>query len=62
MSSLWKRLSPGDVLAQRRDPVDAETRGKAEAIVNDVKRNGEQALVATAIKLGDIKVLLIVLA
>jgi len=53
---LLKRLSPADVSAQRRDPVDAETRISAEKIVLDVKTNGQSALLSHATRLGDIKV------
>jgi len=49
-------VSPAAVLAQRRDPVDAATRAAASTILDDVRTNGEKALIAQAIRLGDIKV------
>ncbi len=54
MSLTWPRLSPSEVPALRRDPVDAETLVAAAAIVQDVRQRGEPALREHAERLGDV--------
>ncbi|MCC7381170.1 MAG: histidinol dehydrogenase [Deltaproteobacteria bacterium] len=50
-----RRLPPDEALAQRRDPVDAETLRRAGAIVDDVRARGEVALREHARRLGDLE-------
>ena len=54
--ALLRRVTVEELISQRRDPVDAETRLKAEAIVNAVRAGGEEALLAAALKFGDLQV------
>lgn len=49
-----RRLTPDQVPALRRDPVDASTLDAARAIVDDVRDNGLDALRAHAERLGDL--------
>ena len=41
MHSLLRQPSPEEVLSTRREPVSAETRAQAEAIVNNVRLGGD---------------------
>jgi phosphoribosyl-ATP pyrophosphohydrolase/phosphoribosyl-AMP cyclohydrolase/histidinol dehydrogenase len=52
----FRRVIPSDVTKQSLDPVDAETRAQAGAIVSEVRDGGDAALTSIAIKFGDIKV------
>lgn len=54
MSAL-RILQAADVGESRREPVNAETLAAASEIVEDVKRNGEGALRAHAVRLGDLE-------
>jgi histidinol dehydrogenase len=49
-SSLLRRVTPDQVPALRRDPVDAETLAAAAQIVDDVRRRGEVALREYAVR------------
>lgn len=50
-----KILSPSDVQSMHFDPVDPLARTQAAQILKDVKENGLEGLLATAVRLGDIK-------
>jgi phosphoribosyl-ATP pyrophosphohydrolase/phosphoribosyl-AMP cyclohydrolase/histidinol dehydrogenase len=52
---LLRRLSPNDLLSRRRGGLDATTLAAAAAIVDDVRAHGEPALLAHALRLGDLK-------
>ena len=52
---LFRRVVPSNVSKQSLDPIDAETRAQAGAIVAEVRDGGASALTAIAIKFGDIK-------
>ncbi len=54
MTRLLRALAPADLPALRRDPVDAKTLAAAGAIVDDVRRRGEAALVDHSLRLGDL--------
>mmetsp|Transcript_8543 Transcript_8543/g.13084 ORF Transcript_8543/g.13084 Transcript_8543/m.13084 type:complete len:503 (-) Transcript_8543:178-1686(-) len=49
-----KIISPEDVKADKIDPVDPGARDQAAEIINDVRENGEEALLKRSIALGDI--------
>ncbi|MBA2665221.1 MAG: histidinol dehydrogenase [Bradymonadaceae bacterium] len=52
---LLKIISPDDVPALRRDPVDAATLAATSIIVEDVRERGEAAVRHHALRLGDIQ-------
>jgi len=52
---MLRRIKPADVSANRRSAVDPVTLREAALIVDDVRENGEAALVKHALRLGDMK-------
>jgi len=47
-------ITPSEVEHVENDPVDALARVQAQSIIDDIRKNGREALLATAVRLGDI--------
>ena len=50
----FRRLSPSEVRVGLFDAVDSDTYSRADAIINQVKTGGKQALIDIAVKFGDL--------